>query len=65
MPMAEAFSFITLSPVLDFSAYLQAGAGASEAIRRAAADLKLEQRYARRRSVSPARSRWRMTNSRP
>lgn len=40
----RAFSFVTLSPVLDFSD-LKAGAGASEAIRRAAADLKLEQRY--------------------
>lgn len=40
----RAFSFVTLSPVLDFSD-LQAGAGASDTIRAAAASLKLEERY--------------------
>jgi len=40
----NAFSFVTLSPVLDFSD-LQAGSGASDAIRAAATELKLAERY--------------------
>ncbi len=40
----RAFSFITLSPVLDYSD-LKAGAGASDAIRATAAELKLGERY--------------------
>lgn len=40
----SAFSFVTLSPVLDFSD-LKAGAGASDAIRAAATQLKLAERY--------------------
>ncbi|WP_454766211.1 hopanoid transporter HpnN [Cupriavidus campinensis] len=43
-PDGRVFSFITLSPVLDFSD-LKAGSGASDAIRRAAATLKLTERY--------------------
>ncbi|NYI00972.1 MMPL family transporter [Cupriavidus plantarum] len=40
----RAFSFITVSPVLDFSD-LKAGSAASDAIRAAAAELKLAERY--------------------
>lgn len=40
----RAFSFVTVSPVLDFSD-LKAGSGASDAIRAAAATLKLGERY--------------------
>lgn len=40
----RAFSFISVSPVLDYSD-LQAGADAADAIRAAAAELKLAQRY--------------------
>jgi len=40
----RAFSFVTVSPVLDYSD-LKAGAGASDAIRAAAAKLKLAERY--------------------
>ncbi|WP_042879843.1 MMPL family transporter [Cupriavidus necator] len=43
-PDGQVFSFVAASPVLDYSD-LQAGAAASRAIRQAAADLQLAQRY--------------------
>lgn len=43
-PDGHVFSFVAVSPVLDYSD-LQAGAAASRAIRQAAADLQLAQRY--------------------
>lgn len=43
-PDGQVFSFVAVSPVLDYSD-LQAGAAASRAIRQAAADLQLAQRY--------------------